>query len=206
MRDGKPADAVPELRAALKENPTDAATKYHLALALVQLQQKDEAVSLLQQVIEQNQKYADAYYQLGKLQLEGGDAKQAVSSLESAANLSPQSDYIHYQLSLAYSREARADDAQREMQLYQALKTQRRGDHEQLAKSRTVTPERSRPLPSPPREHSLPRTTSGPPKTLFGRCCLLTLIIRKGFCCWEWFEVNSSGIPRRKCCFNASYS
>ncbi len=131
LRDGKPADAVPELRAALKENPTDAATKYHLALALVQSQQKDEAVSLLQQVIAQNQKYADAYYQLGKLQLEGGDAKQAVSSLESAANLSPQSDYIHYQLSLAYSREARADDAQREMQLYQALKTQRRGDHEQ---------------------------------------------------------------------------
>ncbi len=131
LRDGKPADAVPELRAALKENLTDAATKYHLALALVQSQQKDEAVSLLQQVIAQNQKYADAYYQLGKLQLEGGDAKQAVSSLESAANLSPQSDYIHYQLSLAYSREARADDAQREMQLYQALKTQRRGDHEQ---------------------------------------------------------------------------
>jgi len=131
LREGKAAEAVPELRNALKENPSDVPAKFHLAVALLQSQQKDEAVPLLHQVIEQNPRYADAYYQLGKLQLEGGDAKQAISSLESAAALSPRSDYIHYQLSLAYGREARADDAQREMQLYQALKTQRRGDHEQ---------------------------------------------------------------------------
>jgi tetratricopeptide (TPR) repeat protein len=122
---------VPELRSALKDNPSDAPTNYHLALALLQSQQKDEAQSLLQQVVQQDPKYADAYYQLGKLELESGDAKQAISHLESAAALSPRSDYIHYQLSLAYGRDARADDAQREMQLYQALKTERRGDHEQ---------------------------------------------------------------------------
>jgi tetratricopeptide (TPR) repeat protein len=131
VRDGKPADAVPELRSALKDDPSDSAAKYHLALALLQSQQNDEAQSLLQQVVQQDPKYADAYYQLGKLQLEAGDAKQAISNLESAATLSPRSDYIHYQLSLAYGRDARADDAQREMQLYQALKTERRGDHEQ---------------------------------------------------------------------------
>jgi tetratricopeptide (TPR) repeat protein len=77
-------------------------------------------------VIQQDPKYADAYYQLGKLQLESGDAKQAITSLESAAALSPRSDCIHYQLSLAYGRDARADDAQREMQLYQAHRAQRR--------------------------------------------------------------------------------
>jgi tetratricopeptide (TPR) repeat protein len=131
IRDGKPADAVPELRAALASNPQDVATKYHLALALLQSEQKDEARSLLTQVVQQDRRYADAYYQLGKLELEGGDAKEAISDLEAAAALSPRSDYIHYQLSLAYGREARADDAQREMQLYQALKTERRGDHEQ---------------------------------------------------------------------------
>ena len=131
IRNGKPADAVPELRSALKDDPSNSAAKYHLALALLQSQQNDEAQSLLQQVVQQDPKYADAYYQLGKLQLEAGDTKLAVSNLESAAALSPRSDYIHYQLSLAYGRDARADDAQREMQLYQALKTERRGDHEQ---------------------------------------------------------------------------
>ena len=83
------------------------------------------------QVVQQDPKYADAYYQLGKLELEAGDAKQAISNLESAVALSPRSDYIHYQLSLAYGRDARSDDAQREMKLYQALKTGSRGDHEQ---------------------------------------------------------------------------
>jgi tetratricopeptide (TPR) repeat protein len=131
LRSGKPADAVPELRAALASNPADPATKYHLGLALLQSQQKDEAQLLLQQVVQQDPKYADAYYQLGKLELEAGDAKQAISNLESAAALSPRSDYIHYQLSLAYGRDARSDDAQREMKLYQALKTGSRGDHEQ---------------------------------------------------------------------------
>jgi tetratricopeptide (TPR) repeat protein len=131
LRNGKPADAVPELRTALKASPADATVKYHLGTALVQSEQREEALLLFQQVIAQNPKYADAYYQLGKLQLEGGDAKQAISNLESAVGLSPSSDYIHYQLSLAYGRDLRTDDAQREMQLYQALKTQRRGDHEQ---------------------------------------------------------------------------
>jgi len=131
LRSGKPADAVPELRAALASNPAEAATKYHLGLALLQSQQKDEAQLLLQQVVQQDPKYADAYYQLGKLELEAGDAKQAISNLESAVALSPRSDYIHYQLSLAYGRDARSDDAQREMKLYQALKTGSRGDHEQ---------------------------------------------------------------------------
>jgi len=131
LRDGKPADAVPEFRAALAGNSTDSVTKYDLALALLQTQQKDDALPLFQQVIQQDPKYADAYYQLGKLELESGNTKQSISNLETAANLSPSSDYIHYQLSLAYGRDSRSDDAKREMETYQALKTQRRGDHEQ---------------------------------------------------------------------------
>lgn len=131
LRDGKPADAVPEFRAALSGNAKDNLTKYDLALALLQTQQKDDALPLFQQVVQQDPKYADAYYQLGKLELESGDTKQSISNLETAANLSPSSDYIHYQLSLAYGRDSRSEDAKREMDTYQALKTQRRGDHEQ---------------------------------------------------------------------------
>lgn len=131
LRDGKPADAVPEFRTALSVNPTDSRARFNLALALIQTQQKDEASSLLQQVIKQEPKYADAYYQLGKLELEGGNTTQSIAHLETAAGLSPTSDYIHYQLSLAYTRDSRSDDAQREMNKYQALKTQHRGDHEQ---------------------------------------------------------------------------
>jgi tetratricopeptide (TPR) repeat protein len=130
LRDGKPAEAVPEFRDALKENPSDATLKYNLALALLQSQRKDEALPLLQQVIQQDPKYADAFYELGKLELESSDTGQAIGNLEMAARLSPASDYIHYQLSLAYGRDSRPDEARREMETYQRLKTQRRGDHQ----------------------------------------------------------------------------
>jgi len=127
LRNGSPEEAVQEFRAALKLNPADASKKYHLAFALIQLQQKDEALTLLQQVIQQDPKYADAYYELGKLQLEQGDTRAAVSSFETGIKLSPDSDYIHYQLAMAYRRDSRSEDADREIKLYQTLKNRHRG-------------------------------------------------------------------------------
>jgi len=120
-------EAVQELRTALKLDPSDVQTKYHLAFALLQMQQKAEALPLLQEVIRQDPQHADAYYQLGKMQLEQGEAKAAISSLETGAKLKPGSDYMHYQLALAYRRDSRTGDAEREMKLYQELKNQRRG-------------------------------------------------------------------------------
>jgi tetratricopeptide (TPR) repeat protein len=124
------AEAAQEFRAALKLDPANAETKYHLAYSLIQIQQKEEAQALLGEVVQQDPKYADAFYQLGKLQLEQGDAKAAIANLETGTRLSPNSEYIHYQLSLAYRRDSRADDAAREMQVYEAMKQRRRGDHE----------------------------------------------------------------------------
>jgi Tfp pilus assembly protein PilF len=78
----------------------------------------------------QDPAYADAFYQLGKLQLEQGDTKTAISNLEISAKLSPASDYTHYQLSMAYRHDSRNEDAEREMRVYEAMKEHRRGDHE----------------------------------------------------------------------------
>jgi tetratricopeptide (TPR) repeat protein len=127
IRNGHPKDAVEELRTALKLNPSDVSVKYHLAFSLIQIQQKEEAQTLLREVIQQNPKHADAYYELGKLQLEQGDTKGAVLSLESGIEASPDADYIHYQLAMAYRRDSRSEDAEREIKLYQALKNRQRG-------------------------------------------------------------------------------
>jgi tetratricopeptide (TPR) repeat protein len=127
LRKGSLEEAVQEFRAALKLNPNSSSIKYHVAFALIQLQQKEEALTLLRQVIQQDPKYADAFYELGKLQLEKGDARAAVSSLETGIKLSPESDYIHYQLAMAYRRDSRSEDAEREIKLYQVLKNRHRG-------------------------------------------------------------------------------
>jgi tetratricopeptide (TPR) repeat protein len=131
IHQGSLGEAVPELRTALQLNPEDVSAKYHLAFALLQTQQKEEAQKLLLQVIQQDAHHADAYYQLGKLQLEDGESKQAIANLETASKLSPESEYMHYQLAMAYRRDSRTQDAEREMKLYETLKDHRRGSHEQ---------------------------------------------------------------------------
>jgi len=123
-------EASEEFRASLKLDPNNAETKYHLAYTLIQIQQKEEGLALLREVVQQDPNYADAYYQLGKLQLEQGDTKAAITSLETGTKLAPNSEYIHYQLAMAYRRDSRNDDATREMQLYESMKKQRRGNHE----------------------------------------------------------------------------
>lgn len=127
------AEAAQEFRAALKLDPSNAETKYHLAYSLIQIQQKDEGQTLLREVVQQDPSYADAFYQLGKLQLEQGDTKAAIANLETGTRLAPNSEYIHYQLAMAYRRDSRTDDAAREMQLYEAMKQRRRGNHEPQA-------------------------------------------------------------------------
>jgi tetratricopeptide (TPR) repeat protein len=127
IRNGQPKDAVVELRAALKLNSSDVSAKYHLAFSLAQLHEVEEAQTLLREVIEQDPKRGDAYYELGKLQLEKGDTKGAVSSLETGTKVSPEADYIHYQLAMAYRRDSRKEDAEREIKLYQTLKNRQRG-------------------------------------------------------------------------------
>lgn len=127
IRNGHPKDAVEELRAALKLNPSDTSAKYHLAFSLIQIREISEAQTLLREVIQQDPQYADAYYELGKLLLDQGDTKGAVSSLESGTKANPEADYIHYQLAMAYRRDSRNDDAEREIKLYQTLKNEHRG-------------------------------------------------------------------------------
>ena len=124
---GNPKEAVEELRSALKLDPSDTSAKYHLAFSLIQAQQKPEAEKLLREVIQQDPNRADAYYEMGKLQLEEGDTKGAVQSLEAGIKANPGADYIHYQLAMAYRRDSRTADAQREIKLYQELKDRQRG-------------------------------------------------------------------------------
>jgi tetratricopeptide (TPR) repeat protein len=127
LKSGSPAEAVEEFRTALKQAPNDASKKYHLAFALIQVQQKEEARKLLDEVIKQDPRYADAFYELGKLQLEQGEVKPAIANFETGSQLSPNSDYMHYQLAMAYRRDSRAEDAEREIKIYQALKNRARG-------------------------------------------------------------------------------
>jgi tetratricopeptide (TPR) repeat protein len=127
LHEGKVDGAEEQFRAELQAHPGDAKAKYHLAYTLLMLQHKDEAFTLLSEVVRDKPDYADAHYQLGKLLLERGDVKGAIENLETAVHLDPTKDYSYFQLSAAYRRDGRLEDAQQVLQAYQKLKDKERG-------------------------------------------------------------------------------
>ncbi len=63
---------------------------------------------------------------MGKALLDGGQIKDAISYLEAAARLSPDLDYVHYQLQMAYRKDDRREDADRELAVYKQIKADKR--------------------------------------------------------------------------------
>ena len=111
----------------LELNPSDETSKYHLALTLIERKTRiDEALKLLNEAVALRSDYADAHYQLGKIYIEKGETEKAIAQLEIAANSDAKKDYIHYQLSIAYRKAGKKDDAARELKLYQELKAENR--------------------------------------------------------------------------------
>ena len=111
----------------LELSPNDVLSKYHLALTFIERKiETAKTIAILEETISLKYDYADARYQLGKIYLEKGETNKAIEQLESAVNTDANKDYIHYQLSIAYRKVARKDDADRELKIYQKLKADNR--------------------------------------------------------------------------------
>jgi tetratricopeptide (TPR) repeat protein len=119
-------DAEREFKAELGLNPGDADASYHLGYVYLQESKIDDAAALFLAVINADPDFGKAQYQFGKIQLDRGQAEEAVTHLEAAARLMPQTDYVHYQLQAAYRKLGRSADADRELEIYKALKAKSR--------------------------------------------------------------------------------
>ena len=120
------SDAAKEFQAELDITPQNPDAEYHLGFVDLQQSKTDEALTLFRQVIAAHPDYANAQYQLGKVLLDRGQVSDAIGHLEAAARLSPQTDYMHYQLQAAYRKDHRLADADRELAIYKDLKAKSR--------------------------------------------------------------------------------
>ena len=136
----RPAEAAAEFRTELQQDPANTDAEYHLAFVLFQLSQDQQAIPLLKDVLARNPNHPDANYELGKALLRAGKTAEAIPYLEAAARLKPELDAVHYQLQSAYRSVGRKADADREANIYRAMK----------AKSRNITLPPPRLEPSPP--------------------------------------------------------
>ena len=116
------AEASAEFREALHLIPTDTDVKFRLALSLNELQRWQEAEALMLELAKAGSKDSNLYYELGKLQLAHGNGKSAVANLETAVQLNPHNAVIHHELAVAYLKDSRPQDAERETKLSEAIR------------------------------------------------------------------------------------
>jgi tetratricopeptide (TPR) repeat protein len=132
-------EAAAEFQAELVLAPDDPDAKYGLGFVFLQQSKPDEAAKLFEQVIAAHPDHANSQYQIGKILLDKGQFSAATEHLEIATRLSPQTDYMHYQLQIAYRKESRIADADRELDIYKELKARQRA-HDRDAIQRVQSP------------------------------------------------------------------
>jgi len=121
LKQGKLDESADQFQQELSVNPGYIPAEYQLAFVRLEMHEADSAIPLLQDVVKRQPDHSDAHFELGKALLEGGKVKDAIQNLETSIRLRP-TDYAYYQLSAAYRRDGRANDAEHALVMYQKLK------------------------------------------------------------------------------------
>jgi tetratricopeptide (TPR) repeat protein len=121
LKQGKLDTSADEFQQELSVNPGFVPAEYQLGYVRLEMHQTDAAIPLLQDVVSRQPNHSDAHYELGKALLEQGKVKDAIQDLETSIRVHP-TDYAYYQLSVAYRRDGRANDAEQAVAMYQKLR------------------------------------------------------------------------------------
>lgn len=122
-------DARREFEEELKTDPGNAAAEYELGEMAREARQWGQAIEHFERAARLASQFTEALIGLGKSLVSAGRAQEAVAPLEKAVKLEPQNPNAHYQLSFAYRRLGREEEARKELAAYKEV-------HEKLLKSR----------------------------------------------------------------------
>jgi len=129
-------DATSTFTTAIERFPKDARFKVAYAKMLLNYVSPTDrtagtrAEQLLKQAIANDATNPEAFFELGKAELDSDRLIDASQHLERAARLLPESSQVHFVLSRAYRRLNRTTDAQRELETFQRLKKGRASEHQ----------------------------------------------------------------------------
>src|SRR6266568_1502668 len=112
-------EAKQEFEEELKINPRNAGAEYVLGELAREARGWPQAIEHFTRACQLDPTLADAFIGLGKSLVAAGRVADAIPPLEEAAKLQPENPVAHYQLSFAYRRSGRAQDADRELLAYQ---------------------------------------------------------------------------------------
>jgi tetratricopeptide (TPR) repeat protein len=116
-----------ELEAELQVDPANAAAAFFLGEIARQAGRWDEAISRFSKAVELDPGFAEAFLALGMSLNSAQRFPDAVPPLETYVKMVPEDPAGHYQLSVAYARTGRKQDAVREMAVQQELTQKKSG-------------------------------------------------------------------------------
>jgi Flp pilus assembly protein TadD len=103
--------ALPELRAAVRENPEDPGAQRELAWALVSLDRWDEAGPVLREAVRLNPEDSDLLNSLGWADMEAGRVTDAVPLFRRSIAIDPENSRAQHNLGWAFYRLERFEEA-----------------------------------------------------------------------------------------------
>jgi len=112
-------DARVEFQLELKIDPNNAGAEYVLGELSRQAQQWEDAILHFTRAAKLDPNFADAFLGLGFSLNSAGRYPEAIPPLETAVRLQPANPTGHYQLTIAYGKTGRKQDAEKEMGLFQ---------------------------------------------------------------------------------------
>jgi tetratricopeptide (TPR) repeat protein len=127
--DGKAREAEQALKRGLEKFPQNPILYQECGKLLLKFgaevdpASQSRAVSMFQTALSLNPSLAESHYQLGNLALGSDKTREALQHLEAAAKLSPKNSKTHFALARLYRRLGRADDASKELALYESSKS-----------------------------------------------------------------------------------
>jgi tetratricopeptide (TPR) repeat protein len=123
VKTGQVTQGREKLEALESAHPEIPEVHRELAEALALQGETQKAIREFQFALVLDANDAETHYAFGRLEIENRDAAAAITELQSAVRLSPDEPKFHRELAAAYDLAMRPDDAEKERQVYEGLKT-----------------------------------------------------------------------------------
>jgi tetratricopeptide (TPR) repeat protein len=120
-------EAEAEYRRELEIDPHSMLATYKLGSLLVESAKPAEGKPLIEAALRQDSNLKEAYYYLGRAQMQLGHEDEALEALKKAVTINSNSEILEqawYQLGIVYRHLRRMEDAQKAMAKFQKLKDQ----------------------------------------------------------------------------------
>ena len=125
-------EARREFEQELRLDTGNAGAEYELGEMARRARQWNDAIEHFRHAAQLDPEFVEALIGLGKALVSAGRAPEALAPLEAAAKHSPDNPVAHYQLSFAYRRLGREEEAKKEFAAYQAAHEKRRSTDEAI--------------------------------------------------------------------------